>query len=97
MTAPAGSSSKLYLAIWGWLAGLMLLGVFLSESKLLPVSAAVIVLIVLLLSTVKALLVALYYMHLSADRRLLVLVAVAPLVLILLALSVVFASFFIHF
>jgi caa(3)-type oxidase subunit IV len=67
----------------------MLFGVLLSA---LPLPKATIVLIVLGLSSIKALLVALYYMHLKLDRRLLVLVAVVPLLLILLALGVVFSS-----
>ena len=91
------SGTRLYLAIWGWLAGLMLLGVFLSELPILPLSHKALVMIVVGLSTVKALLVALYYMHLKMDQRLLAFVAVVPLALIALALSVVFASFFIHF
>ena len=86
------TSVKASLAIWGWLAGLMLLGVLLSERPLLPVSKAGLVLIVLGLSTVKATLVALYYMHLKADRRLLAFVAVVPFLLVLLALGVVFSS-----
>ena len=85
----AQSSAKTYLKIWGWLAGLMLLGVLLSE---LPLAKVTIVLIVLALSSVKALLVALYYMHLKMDRRVLTMVALAPLLLILLALGVVFSS-----
>ena len=91
------SSTKVYLAIWGWLAGLMLLGVFLSELPLLPLSHKVLIMIVVGLSTIKALLVALYYMHLKMDQRLLAFIAVVPLALIALALSVVFSSFFIHF
>ena len=89
MTASQASPTRTYLAIWGWLAGLMLFGVLLSA---LPLPKATIVLIVLGLSSIKALLVALYYMHLKLDRRLLVLVAVVPLLLILLALGVVFSS-----
>ena len=92
MTTPARSPTKLYLMIWCWLAGLMLVGVLLSE---LPIPKATIVLIVLGLSSVKATLVALYYMHLKMDRWVLALVALAPLVLIALALSVVFASRFV--
>ena len=88
----AHASSRLYLAIWGWLAGLMLLGVVLSELSILPLSRGTIVLIVLSLSAVKALLVALYYMHLKADRRLLALVAVFPLVLVALAVALLFSS-----
>ena len=92
MAASTQSPTKLYLMIWAWLAGLMLIGVFLSE---LPIPKATIVLIVLGLSSIKATLVALYYMHLKMDRRVLALVALAPLVLIVLALSVVFASRFV--
>ena len=88
------ASAKTYLAIWGWLAGLMLLGVALSA---LPISKRTIVLLVLALSSVKATLVVLYYMHLKFDRRLLAVVLLAPFVLILLALSVVFSSQFIRF
>ena len=86
-------SAKTYLAIWGWLAGLMLLGVGLSA---LPISKRTIVLLVLALSSIKATLVALYYMHLKFDRRLLTLVLLFPFALVLLALSVVFGSFLVH-
>jgi caa(3)-type oxidase subunit IV len=92
MVANTHSPTKLYLAIWGWLAGLMLLGVLLSELPILPLSKAALVLIVVGLSTVKAALVALYYMHLKTDRRLLALVAASPFLLILLALGVIFSS-----
>ena len=92
MAAPSHSPTKLYLAIWAWLAGLMLVGVLLSE---LHISKLVIVLIVLGLSSIKATLVALYYMHLQMDRRVLAIVALAPLVVIALALGVVFSSHFV--
>ena len=90
------SSVRLYLTIWCWLAGLMLLGVVLSELSILPIPMSQIMWIVVALSTVKALLVAAYYMHLKGDSRVLVLVALAPLVLITLALCVVFASRFVR-
>ena len=89
---PARSPTKLYLTIWAWLAGLMLIGVFLSE---LRISKLAIVLIVLGLSSIKATLVALYYMHLQMDRRVLAIIALAPLVVIALALGVVFSSRFV--
>ena len=85
----AASPARLYLIIWAWLAGLMLLGVLLSE---LPISKTTIVLLVLALSSIKAFLVALYYMHLKVDRRLLALVVLAPFLLVILALGVVFSS-----
>ena len=88
MAEPRGVSTRLYLAIWGWLAGLMLLGVVLSELAIIPLAASTIVLIVVIISTIKAVLVALYYMHLKMDRRLLALVALAPFALIVLAVYV---------
>ena len=90
---PSQSPTKLYLAIWAWLAGLMLVGVFLSE---LPIPKTTVVLIVLGLSSIKATLVGLYYMHLKMDRRVLAIVALVPLVLIALVLGVVFSSRFVQ-
>ena len=90
------SSVRLYLVVWAWLAGLMLLGVLLSELSILPLPHQGIIAVVAGLSTIKALLVALYYMHLKGDSRLLAFVALVPFVLVALALSVVFASFFIR-
>ena len=87
---------RTYLAIWGWLAGLMLLGVALSELGGVGLSKGAIVLIVLALASVKAVLVALYYMHLKHDRRTLALVMLAPFLLIALALSVVLSSHFVR-
>lgn len=87
------ASAATYLKIWSWLAGLMLLGVLLSE---LPISKTTVVLIVLVLSSIKALLVVLYYMHLKFDRRLLALVLLAPLVLVLLAVGVWASSYLVR-
>jgi caa(3)-type oxidase subunit IV len=87
-------SARGYLVIGIWLAGLMLLGVLLSEMAggVLPLPHWGVVTLVLGLSTIKAGLVALYYMHLKQEGRLIALVAIAPLVLIILALGVVFSS-----
>ena len=87
-----------YVLIGMWLAGLMLLGVLLAEvsGNALPIPRWGTVTLILLLSTIKACLVALYYMHLQSDRRLLAFVALAPFLLILLALGVVFSSLFIR-
>lgn len=88
----SSASARTYLAIWGWLAGLMLLGVVLSELGVAGIPKGAIVLIVLALASVKALLVALYYMHLKFDRRVLTLVAMFPLVVIALAILLVLSS-----
>ena len=83
-----------YLLIGIWLAGLMLLGVLLSEltGGGLPLPKWAVVTIILGLSTIKAMLVALYYMHLKTDQRLLAVVALVPFALILLAHGVLFSS-----
>ena len=96
-TAPAAQPR--YLLIGVWLAGLMLAGVLLSEvsGHGLPLPRWGVVTVVLILSTIKATLVALYYMHLRSDRRLLAFIALGPFLLILLALGVVFSSAFIRF
>ena len=88
------ASAKTYLKIWGWLAGLMLLGVLLSE---LPIAKTTIVLLVLALSSVKAGLVVLYYMHLKFERRILAFVLLAPCLLLALAFGVVWSSTLIRF
>ena len=87
--ATHASSSRTYLAVWCWLAGLMLVSVLVSATSL---SKQAIVLLVLILSTIKAALVALYYMHLKVDRRVLAFVAGFPLVLVGLAVLVVYSS-----
>ncbi len=92
MTHPA-SGTRTYLAIWVWLAGLMLLSVVLAQ---LAISKTAIVLIVLGLSTIKALLVALYYMHLKIDRRLLTFIALVPFIIVLFALGVLCSSRFVR-
>lgn len=89
MTTHASVSVRTCLAIWGWLAVLMLASVLLAE---LPLPKSTIVLTVLALSTVKAILVALYYMHLKFDQRLVSFVALFPLLLIGLATLVVLSS-----
>lgn len=89
------ASTRSYLAIWGWLAGLMLLGVVLCELRL-GIPRWIVIATVVGLSSVKALLVALYYMHLKGDRRLLVFVALAPLVILTLALALLFSSRFVR-
>ncbi len=93
----AASATKTYLAIWGWLAALMLLGVLLSERNILPFPRWGVILVIVGLSTIKAVLVGMYYMHLKMERRLLAFIALGPLVLIALALGVVFSSKLIHF
>ena len=88
------ASNKMYLIIGGWLAALMLLGVAMAEFPAVreTFSKPIVIAIVLVLSTVKAVLVGLYYMHLKFDRRWLTFVALFPLLLIALAVLVVLSS-----
>ena len=93
----SAAATRLYLAIWGWLAGLMLLGVLLSELPILPLARGGLVALVLALSTVKALLVALYYMHLKGEARLLLFIALAPFGLLLLVVGLLASSALVRF
>ena len=67
-----------YLGVWVWLAALMLLSVFASY---LPAPAVLVLGVILTLSLIKAILVAVYYMHLKFEPRILLLVVICPLVL----------------
>ena len=80
-----------------WLAGLMLLGVIVAEASghVLPLPHAAVIALILILSTVKATLVALYFMHLRSDRRILAFIALTPLVLILCVLGLLLSSRFV--
>ena len=89
MTTAHAATGKRYLVVWGWLAGLMLLSVLLSG---LPISASTVAWMVLGLSTVKAALVSMYYMHLKFDRRWLLAVVGFPLLLIVLAVGLIASS-----
>jgi caa(3)-type oxidase subunit IV len=67
-----------YVVVWYWLLGLALASVLVSA---LPVSHTLIVVLVFGAATVKALLVALYYIHLRFEPRLVYALALVPLVL----------------
>ncbi len=79
-----------YLAVWGGLALLTLLEVGVAFVDL---SRTLIVLTLLGLAVWKALLVALYFMHLRFEPRRVVLVAVAPLPLAAILILAVLAEF----
>ena len=72
----SGITTKTYVVVWGWLAGLMLLGVLVSG---LPISHRMVVGVVLGLSTVKAILIASYFMHLRIDSRFFTWIATIPI------------------
>ena len=79
-----------YLLIWVWLIALLAAGTFIST---LPISKTEAVLLILLVSLVKAVLVALFYMHLKFERLVPIwIVAVFPFFLIGLASLLVFSG-----
>lgn len=76
-----------YAVIWAWLIVLLIAGTFVSS---LPVSKTEAVLLILLVSLVKATLVVLFYMHLKFEKALpLWIVAASPFLLVGLAVALV--------
>jgi len=67
-----------YVLVWYWLLGLALASVLVSA---LPLSHMFTIVLVFTAAMVKALLVALYYMHLRFERWLIYALALMPLVL----------------
>jgi len=67
-----------YVAVWFWLVGLMLASVSIS---LLPLSESATVVVIFAIAAVKAVLVALNFMHLRFERLLIYSLAIVPLLL----------------
>ncbi len=79
-----------YLVIWIWLVALLAVGTVISY---LPISKAGIIGLILLVSSIKAILVALFYMHLKFERVVPIwVVAVSPFFLIGLAVLLLFSG-----
>ena len=79
-----------YLVIWIWLVALLAAGTFIST---LPISKTSIIGLILLVSSIKAGLVALFYMHLKFERISPIwVVAVFPFLLIGLAVLLLFSG-----
>lgn len=76
-----------YVLVWYWLLGLALASVLVSA---LPLSHTFTVVLVFAAATVKALLVALYYMHLRFERGLMYALVLVPLALFGILLLVLF-------
>ncbi len=74
---------KKYLVIWVWLIVLLAAGTFVSR---LPIPKSSIILLIMAISITKALLVALFFMHLKFERLVpLWIVAISPFFLVGLA------------
>ena len=76
-----------YVLIWYWLIGLALVSVLLSA---LPIPQAATLFLIFTAACVKAVLVALYYMHLRFERVVIIALLLAPILLFIALLLVVF-------
>lgn len=65
-----------YVAVWLWLVGLMIASILVSY---LPIPTAIAIFLIFLAAFVKALLVALNYMHLRFEQVLIYGMAIVPL------------------
>ncbi len=76
-----------YVTIWAWLVALLGVGLALAY---LPMGKPAAVFLIFTVATVKAFLVARYYMHLKSETLLILAIAVLPvLLLVSMALSLV--------
>lgn len=82
-----GRTHPNYVAVWFWLVGLMIASVAVSS---LPFSKSVTVFVIFAIAGVKAVLVALNYMHLKFERLLICSLATVPLVLFFILMAVLF-------
>lgn len=86
----AGQTYKQCLIIWVWLVALLAASIGASA---LPVSATPLGLIIFGTAVVKAVLVALYYMHLRREHFAISLLALAPVVLFVILTLALFPDF----
>lgn len=82
-----------YVAIWYWLVGLALVSVLLSA---LPIPHGLTLVIIFAVAFVKALLVALYYMHLRFEQLLIYSLVLVPLAFFLILLLVLVPDIAFH-
>jgi cytochrome c oxidase subunit IV len=75
-----------YMAIFWWLLGLTIAEVLVTYAGL---SEAMLIVILLVMAFVKAALVALYFMHLKYDNKILMIIAVVPVILAGIAIGVI--------
>lgn len=82
-----------YVAIWGWLVALLIVGL---AASFLPGARGLAVALIFATAVVKALLVALNYMHLRFEPRLIYAIAIVPVLFILMLMVVLFPDFVFH-
>jgi cytochrome c oxidase subunit 4 len=69
-----------YVAVWVWLVVLMIAGVLASY---LPFTKSAVIFLIFVVAAMKALLVALYYMHLRFESGLIYAMVIVPVVLVI--------------
>lgn len=79
-----------YLIVWGWLLLLMTISLFANS---LPVSRPAIVTLMFVVAAVKAVLVALHFMHLKLEKWLIYAIAIIPVLLVLGLMVTLFPDF----
>ena len=79
-----------YVAIWGWLVALMILGL---AASFLPGARGLAVALIFAIAVAKALLVALNYMHLKFEPRLIFAIAIVPVLFLLVLAGALFPDF----
>ena len=82
-----------YVAIWYWLVGLALVSVL---SSALPLPHELVLVLIFTAAFVKAVLVALYYMHLRFEQLLIYVLVFAPLVSFVILVLVLLADITLH-
>ncbi len=82
-----------YVAVWFWLVGLMVASVAIS---LFHFSESATVVVIFTIAAVKAVLVALNFMHLRFERLLIYSLAIVPLVLFFILTAVLFPDIALH-
>jgi caa(3)-type oxidase subunit IV len=70
-----------YVAVWGWLVILLMVGVAVAY---LPFPKSITTFLIFAIAAVKAVMVALNYMHLRFERLLIYAIAIVPLLLFLI-------------
>ncbi|MFQ5882902.1 MAG: cytochrome C oxidase subunit IV family protein [Candidatus Methylomirabilales bacterium] len=88
-----GRAHPNYLAVWLWLVGLVIASVAISS---LPLPKAATVSLIFVVAGVKAVLVALNFMHLKFERLLIYSLAIVPLVLFFILTAVLFPDIALH-
>ena len=82
-----------YVAIWVWLVVLMVAGVLATR---LPLGKSAVIILIFAIATVKAVLVALNYMHLKSENWLIYALAIVPVLLVVAMTLVLFPDIVFH-